>query len=79
MEELRKVRQTPPRPEMADLLLEEELMSAVIKLKKWEVKAGGESGILPEMVKTACSEDEFVSRLLELVQNVWRECKVPSA
>ena len=41
-------------------------------------KAGGESGILPEMVKMACSEDEFVNRLLELVQDVWRKCNLPS-
>ena len=30
-----------------------------------------------KMVKMACSEGEFVSRLLELVQDVWRKCKVP--
>ena len=35
--------------------------------------------MLPEMVKTACSEDEFVSRLLELVQDVWRKYKFTSA
>ena len=55
---------------------EEEFLSAVMKLKNR--KAGGESGILPKMVKTACSKDEFVSRLLELVQDVWGKCKVPS-
>ena len=62
---------------MADLPSEEDLPSAVMKLKKG--KHGGESGILPEMVKMACSEDEFVGRMLELVQDVWRECMVPSA
>ena len=33
VEELRKVRQRPPRPEMAGLPLQEELLSAVVKLK----------------------------------------------
>ena len=29
------------------------------------------------MVKAACSEDEFLSRFVELVHDVWRECSVP--
>jgi len=36
-------------------------------------KAAGESGILPEMVKVACSQGEFLSRLPELVYDVWRK------
>ena len=50
VEELRKMRQRPPRPEMADLPSEEELLSAVVKLKIGN--AGGESGMsmVPEMV-----------------------------
>ena len=53
-EELGKVRQRPPRPELADLPSEEEeVMRATLKLKNR--KASGKSGILPEMVKTACS------------------------
>ena len=75
VEELRKVRQRSPRPEMAELPSEEELQNAVLKLKNG--KAGGESGILPEMVKMASSEDVFVSRLLELVQDVCMKCNVP--
>ena len=40
-------------------------------------KASGESGILPEMVRAACCEPDFMSRLLELVHDVWRTGKVP--
>ena len=57
MEELRKVRQRSPRPEMAHLPSEKALLSAVEKLRNG--KAGSKSGILPENVKTACSEDEL--------------------
>ncbi len=41
-------------------------------------KAGGESGILPEMLKAACESSEFFELLTELVEDVWRECKVPA-
>ena len=41
-------------------------------------KAGGESGILLEMLKAACHEESFVECLLELIHNVWREPTVPS-
>ena len=75
VEELERVRQRPPRPEMAELPSDEELLRAVGKLKNG--KAGVEPGILPEMVKAACSEDEFLSRFVELVHDVWRECSVP--
>ena len=34
-------------------------------------KAGGESGIFPEMVKATCCEEEFVNKLLDLVNDVW--------
>ena len=40
-------------------------------------KAGGEYGILPEMLKAAC-EEEFMDLLLELLGDVWRERRVPS-
>ena len=30
------------------------------------------------MLKAACCNDECIKRLLELVSNVWRECKVPA-
>ena len=76
VEELRKVRQRPPRPEMAEVPSEEELLSAVGKMRNG--KAGGESGVLPEMVKAACCDEEFLSKLLELVKDVWEDDCAPS-
>ena len=76
VEELERVRQRPMRPEMGDPPSEEELQNALGKLKCG--KASGETGILPEMLKTACGTAEFMKRLLELVSDVWRECKVPT-
>ena len=76
VEELKKVRQRPPRPEMAEVPSEEELLSAVGKMRSG--KAGGESGILPEMVKAACCDEEFLSKLLELVKDVWEDGCAPS-
>ena len=69
MEELSRVRQRPTRNEMTEVPSEEEVMNAVGKLRNG--KAGGESGILPEMVKAACCEEEFVNKLLDLVKDVW--------
>ena len=40
-------------------------------------KAAGKSGILPEMVKALSYDDSFLDVLLELVQAVWSEEKVP--
>ena len=51
MEELSRVRQRPTRSELTEVPSEEEVMNAVAKLRNG--KAGGESGILPEMVKAA--------------------------
>ena len=75
LEELGRVVQRPLRPELAELPTEEELMEAIEKLKNG--KAGGESGVLPELVKVACI-DEFPKRLLELVHDVWKEKSVPA-
>ena len=41
-------------------------------------KAGGESGILPEMLKAICDEKEILKMLLSLIHQVWEECRVPS-
>ena len=60
---------------MSALPTEEKLLKAIEKLNG---KAGGESSILPEMVKVACIGDEFVKRLVELVHDVWKEKNVPS-
>ena len=43
------------------------MLHAVIAVSK--LKAGGESGIHPEMVKAACCEPEFLDRLVQLVQD----------
>ena len=75
MEEIGRVKQRPVTLEMSALPTEEELLKAIEKL---DGKAGGESSILPEMVKVACIGDEFVKRLLELVHDVWKEKSVPS-
>lgn len=74
-EELEKVRQRELRPEIAEPPTKEELEETVGKLKN--AKAGGTSNILPEMVKAACCEDEFLDLLLDLVHTVWRESAVP--
>jgi len=58
------VRQRPLRLEIATPPSEEELERAIGKLKCG--KAGGESGILPEMVKAVCSEEGFMRMLKEL-------------
>ena len=74
-EELERVRQRPLRPDLAELPSEDDVWDAVGKLRSG--KAGGASGILPEVVKAACCEEIFMSKLLELVHDVWRECSVP--
>ena len=70
-EELEKVKQRPLRPEIAKLPSKEEIEKAVGKLKN--TKAGGSSNILPEMVKAACCEDDFLDMLLDLVHTAWNE------
>jgi len=55
---------------------EEELEQAIGKLHSG--KAGGKSGILPEIVKALCYEEAFMSSLLELTEDVWRRGEVPS-
>ena len=75
LEELRKVGQRPIRPQMDDLPTMEELEQAVGKLRSG--KAGGGSGILPEMVKSACCDSDFLDLLLDLVCTVWKEKRVP--
>ena len=53
------------RPQLAELPSLEELVEAVGKLKN--SKAGGNSGILPEMVKVACKDPD-----------IWTDCSVLS-
>lgn len=73
--EIMKARQRPMRHQLADKPSMDELTSAIGRLKNG--KAGGLSGILPEMVKAACCEEDFLELLLDLVQMVWKESKVP--
>ena len=40
-------------------------------------KEGGISGILPEMVKAACEDEEFMELFLALVHTAWNERQVP--
>ena len=54
---------------------EEEIWGAIGKLKSG--KAGGDSGILPEMVKAARCEKGFFCLLMDLMHAAWCECRVP--
>ena len=73
-DELEKMRQRPVRHDQAEQPTMDELTSAIGKLKNG--KAGGASGVLPEMVKAGGSEDAFLEKLLNLVQTSWMEKKV---
>ena len=74
-EKLQKARQRPLRPNMSALPSEEEIWGAIGKLKSG--KAGGGSGILPEMVKADSCEEGFFHLLMDLVPAAWCECRVP--
>ena len=52
----------------------DKLTDAIGKLKNGQ--AGGASGMLPEMVKAACCEDNFLELILDLVQATWKEGEV---
>ena len=73
--ELDKVRQRPVRMHLAELPSLDELEQAVRKIRIG--KAGGSSGILPEMVKTACMNTDFLQHLLELTHKVWNDRCAP--
>lgn len=72
--ELRKARQRPLHPHMADPPSAKELKKVIEKMKNGKI--GGSSGILPEMVQAASCESEFLDVLLDLVDEVWKN-KVP--
>ena len=66
-----KVKQGPPiglKWWMVEVPSEKELLNAVGKLRS--EKADSESGILPDMVKVACCEKEFLNQLMKLVQDI---------
>ena len=73
--ELSRVKQRRVRKELDDKPTEEEFVAALAKLKNG--KAGGNSQILPEMVKTGCRSEAVLASLLDLVHTVWEEGKVP--
>ena len=73
--EIMKARQRPVRHELAELPTMEELMKAIGKVKNG--KAAGSSGILPEMIKEACSDVTFLELLLDMIQTAWKESRVP--
>lgn len=60
---------------MADLPTKDELIQAVDILKSG--KAGDSSGVLAEMLKSACCDRVFLDLLLSLVHQAWKERKVP--
>ena len=74
-QELEKVRQRPLRADLAREPSRRELTKALGKLRNG--KAAGSSNILPEMIKTACNNEEFRELLLDLVHTVWEEGRVP--
>ena len=69
------MRQRPVRHDLAEPPTMDELTMAIGKLNNG--KAGGDSGILPEMVKAGCSEDVFLDMMLDLVRTSWKEKRVP--
>ena len=71
---MERVRQRPLRADLARKPSKRELKNALGKMKNG--KAGGSSGILPEMVKVACEDEEFLELLLALVHAVWEERRV---
>ncbi len=75
MEELELVRKRPVKDEMSEPPSEEELERAIGKLRSG--KAGGETGVLPEMVKVVCHEEAFMSSLMSLCGDIWRKSEVP--
>ena len=60
---------------MSALPSEEEIWRAIGKLKSG--KAGGDSGILPEMVKAASCEEGLFHFLMDLMHAAWCEWRVP--
>ena len=65
--------QHPVQEDLAEPPTEEEIMQAIGRLKCG--RAGGKSGILPEMVK-GCG-GEMMDHIIDLFATVWREEEVP--
>ena len=73
--ELEKVKQRPIRVSMADPPTMEDMRHAVSRLKSG--KDRDSYGILPEMLRASCCDDEFSQILLDLMHSVWKERQVP--
>lgn len=52
----------------------DELVKAIGKVTNG--KAGGSSGILPEMITEACNDTTFFELILDMTQTAWKESKV---
>ena len=74
-DKLQKAKQRLLRPNMSPLLSEEEMWGVIGKLKSG--MAGGDSGILLEMVKATSCEERFFHFLMDLVHSARCECRVP--
>ena len=74
-DEMEQVRQRPLRAHLERKPSKRELERALGKLKNG--KAGGRSNILPEMLKAACEEEDFLDLLLVLVHTAWEKSGVP--
>lgn len=66
--ESRTVRQRPPRLEITNVPSEDELLSAVRKVRNGKVV--GSQAFWPEMIKATCCDKECPSKLLELVEDI---------
>lgn len=74
-EGLARAKQRPLRAELEEPPSEEELVKAVSSMKNG--KTGGESGMLQEMARVGCQNDEFRGLLTDLVHTARRKKKVP--
>ena len=57
-----KTKQRPVRHQLAEIPTMDELVKVIGKVKNG--KPGGSSGILPEMIKEACSDATFLELIL---------------
>ena len=69
MTELELTKQRPLQQQLAEMPTVAELVAAVKKLQNGKV--GGNSGILPEMIKASSCKEEFLDHMLDLIHTVW--------
>lgn len=68
-----RTRQKLFQHQLAEIPTMDELVKAIGKVKNG--KAGGSSGILPEMIKEACNDTTFFELILDITQTAWKEVK----